>query len=466
MSTAIRPLELTPLTAISSLDGRYSNSTSILRSYVSEYSLFKQRIYVEIQWIKLMCDTPEFNQQLKPLSSGAIQYLDNIVTSFSIDDATQIKHIEITTKHDMKAVEYYIKNKFDASKLNELISIKEFIHFGCTSEDINNLSWSLILKTSLNECMIPLMNTLINKLQSMAHEYSDCAMLARTHGQPATPTTLGKEMSVFVYRLRHQLQLIQQCPILGKFNGATGNYNTHMIAYSNINWPELSKIFVTERLGLSFNPYTTQIESHDYNSQLFDTIQRFNTICIGLCRDIWGYISFNYFKQMKVDGEIGSSTMPHKINPIDFENSEGQLGLSNSLLSHISSKLIISRYQRDLTDSTVQRSMGQAYAHSLIAYNSLLRGLSKLQVNYDVISNDLNSNWEVLAEPIQTVMRKYSIDSPYEKLKELTQGKRVDQQMIQQFINKLEIPDDAKQILMKLTPHTYIGYAAELAKAI
>ena len=415
-------MELSALTALSPIDGRYGDKTLELRPIFSEYGLIKYRVIVEIRWLQQL-SAHEAITEVPSFDETTNQLLNDIITNFNESDALQIKEIEKTTNHDVKAVEYFLKEK--TSNNTTLANIAEFIHFACTSEDINNLSYSLMLKTARNEVIIPYWTRIIDILKEKAHLYQNIPLLSRTHGQPATPSTIGKEFANVVYRLQRQLKQLQSVEILGKINGATGNYNAHMVAYPEINWHQFSQQFV-ESLGLTWNPYTTQIEPHDFIAEFFDCIARFNTIMIDLNRDIWGYIALNHFKQKTIAGEIGSSTMPHKVNPIDFENSEGNLGIANAIMQHLASKLPISRWQRDLTDSTVLRNLGVGLGYSLIAYQSTLKGLNKLEVNQANLLAELDRNWEVLAEPIQTVMRRYGIEKPYEKLKELTRGKRVD----------------------------------------
>lgn len=451
-------MELSALTALSPIDGRYGDKTLELRPIFSEYGLIKYRVIVEIRWLQQLSahaaitEVPSFDETTN-------QLLNDIITNFNESDALRIKEIEKTTNHDVKAVEYFLKEK--TANNTTLANIAEFIHFACTSEDINNLSYSLMLKTARNEVIIPYWTKIIDILKEKAHLYQNIPLLSRTHGQPATPSTIGKEFANVVYRLQRQLKQLQSVEILGKINGATGNYNAHMVAYPEINWHQFSQQFV-ESLGLTWNPYTTQIEPHDFIAEFFDCVARFNTIMIDLNRDIWGYIALNHFKQKTIAGEIGSSTMPHKVNPIDFENSEGNLGIANAIMQHLASKLPISRWQRDLTDSTVLRNLGVGLGYALIAYQSTLKGLNKLEVNQANLLAELDRNWEVLAEPIQTVMRRYGIEKPYEKLKELTRGKRVDALGMQQFIEGLPLPDHEKQRLKQLTPANYIGYSVEL----
>ena len=448
-------MELSALTALSPIDGRYGDKTTELRTIFSEYGLLKYRVQVEVRWLQKLAKQADI-LEVPTLSEQATKHLNEIVENFNEQDAIRIKTIEKTTNHDVKAVEYFLKEKVNTNE--ELQAINEFIHFACTSEDINNLSYALMLKTARDTVLIPYWNKLIAIITTQAKTYRDLPLLSRTHGQPATPSTIGKEFANVAYRLKRQLKQLESIEILGKINGATGNYNAHMVAYPQINWHKFSEEFVTS-LGLQWNPYTTQIEPHDYIAEYFDCIARFNTIMIDFDRDVWGYIALNHFKQKTVAGEIGSSTMPHKVNPIDFENSEGNLGLANAIMSHLGSKLPISRWQRDLTDSTVLRNLGVGIGYAIIAYQSTLKGLNKLEVNQEHLLDELNRNWEVLAEPIQTVMRRYGIEKPYEKLKELTRGKRVDAQGMQQFIDSLALPEHEKARLKQLTPANYIGFA-------
>ena len=448
-------MELSALTALSPIDGRYGDKTTELRTIFSEYGLLKYRVQVEVRWLQKLANQADI-LEVPTLSEQATKHLNEIVDNFNEQDAIRIKTIEKTTNHDVKAVEYFLKEKVNTNE--ELQAINEFIHFACTSEDINNLSYALMLKTARDTVLIPYWNKLIAIITTQAKTYRDLPLLSRTHGQPATPSTIGKEFANVVYRLKRQLKQLESIEILGKINGATGNYNAHMVAYPQINWHKFSEEFVTS-LGLQWNPYTTQIEPHDYIAEYFDCVARFNTIMIDFDRDVWGYIALNHFKQKTVAGEIGSSTMPHKVNPIDFENSEGNLGLANAIMSHLGSKLPISRWQRDLTDSTVLRNLGVGIGYAIIAYQSTLKGLNKLEVNQEHLLDELNRNWEVLAEPIQTVMRRYGIEKPYEKLKELTRGKRVDAQGMQQFIDSLALPEHEKTRLKQLTPANYIGFA-------
>ena len=455
-------MQLSALTALSPIDGRYQDKTTVLRTIFSEFGLLKFRITVEVRWLQKLAANPQITE-VPLLSKKANDYLDKIVTEFNLEDAQRIKEIERTTNHDVKAVEYFLKEK--AEVMPELTNVTEFIHFACTSEDINNLSHALMLKTARENVLLPEWQHLIDEITRLAHAYKAIPLLSRTHGQPASPSTVGKEMANVVYRLRRQFKQLQQIDILGKINGAVGNYNAHLSAYPNIDWHKYSEEFVTG-LGIQWNPYTTQIEPHDYIAEYFDCIVRFNTIIIDFDRDLWGYIALNHFKQRTIAGEIGSSTMPHKVNPIDFENSEGNLGLANAIMTHLGQKLPISRWQRDLTDSTVLRNLGVGIGYCLIAYAATCKGISKLEVNEAHLRDELNQNWEVLAEPIQTVMRRYGIEKPYEKLKELTRGKRVDEQSIREFIANLEIPAEEKNRLQKFTPATYIGAATELVEKL
>ncbi|OBW92766.1 adenylosuccinate lyase [Gallibacterium genomosp. 3] len=454
-------MQFNALTALSPLDGRYQSKTDALRSIFSEFGLLRFRVTVEVRWLQKLAENSAISE-IPLLSKKAIDYLNDIIANFDVQDAQRIKEIEATTNHDVKAVEYFLKEK--CQSLPELAAISEFIHFACTSEDINNLSHALMLKTAREEVILPEWKKIIAEISRLAETYKTIPLLSRTHGQPASPTTVGKEMVNVAYRLQRQYQQLQKVEILGKINGAVGNYNAHLSAYPNLDWHLFSQQFV-ESLGIDWNPYTTQIEPHDYIAEYFDCVMRFNTIIIDFDRDIWGYIALNHFKQKTIAGEIGSSTMPHKVNPIDFENSEGNLGVANAVMAHLAQKLPISRWQRDLTDSTVLRNLGVGLGYSLIAYASTLKGISKLEVNEDHLRAELDQNWEVLAEPIQTVMRRYGIEKPYEKLKELTRGKRVDQQTMQQFIDSLDIPEDEKARLKELTPATYIGAAIQLVDA-
>ena len=455
-------MNLSSLTAISPIDGRYASKTECLRSVFSEFALIKYRVYVEVCWLKTLANHPKI-KEISTLSNNAKKTLDALVSNFNEQDALRIKEIEVTTNHDVKAVEYFIKECI--SENLELARISEFVHFACTSEDINNLSYALMLKEGKDNFLLPNAEAIVSRMSQMARTYADVPMLSRTHGQTASPTTVGKEFANVAYRLKRQIEQIKKVALLGKINGAVGNYNAHVLVYPNINWATIAEEFVVS-LNLSWNPYTTQIEPHDYIAELFDAVARFNNILIDFNRDMWGYISIGYFKQKTVAGEIGSSTMPHKVNPIDFENSEGNLGLANALFAHLSQKLPISRWQRDLTDSTVLRNMGVGFGYSLIAYQAVLKGISKLEINDERLAEDLNNTWEILAEPVQTVMRRYNIPEPYEKLKALTRGKGITKTTLLNFIETLEIPDEAKIELRKLTPATYTGNAAEQAKVI
>jgi adenylosuccinate lyase len=455
-------MNLSALSAVSPIDGRYGSKTVALRDVFSEFGLIKRRVIVELRWLQCLASHPQV-EEVPALSPEANRALEEILTEFSEVDARRIKDIEATTNHDVKAVEYFIKERFAGNA--ELEAISEFVHFACTSEDINNLSHALMLRDGLKDVLLPTMNEICDQLVALATDSAAVAMLSRTHGQTASPTTMGKEVANVVARLRRQLDALQQIRFLGKINGAVGNYNAHLSAYPEVDWQTNAESFV-ESLGLDWNAYTTQIEPHDYMAELFDAVARFNTILIDFDRDIWAYISLGYFKQKTVAGEVGSSTMPHKVNPIDFENSEGNLGLANAVLQHLAAKLPISRWQRDLTDSTVLRNMGVGAAYSLIAYQASLKGIGKLELNEGRVAEDLNASWEVLAEPIQTVMRRYGIEQPYEKLKELTRGQDMSKHVIQAFVAKLDLPEEAKQELLSLTPATYIGNAIAQARAI
>lgn len=449
---------LSALSALSPVDGRYGSKSEALRPFFSEYGLIKHRVLVEVRWLQALSNHPDIIEVPK-FSSKANQLLNDIVTNFSEQDAQRIKDIESTTNHDVKAVEYFLKEQ--VSELDELNKVNEFIHFACTSEDINNLSHALMLKGGLEEVVLPYCRALIDALKELARAYKKIPMMARTHGQPASPTTMGKEMANVAVRLERQYQQIVAVPMLGKLNGAVGNYNAHLSAYPETDWHAFSESFVNS-LGLIHNPFTTQIEPHDYIAELYDAVARFNTIVIDFDRDIWGYIALGHFKQRTIAGEIGSSTMPHKVNPIDFENSEGNLGIANAIFSHLASKLPMSRWQRDLTDSTVLRNLGVGFGYAVIAYQATLKGISKLQVNEASLRKELDNNWELLAEPIQTVMRRYGIEKPYEKLKELTRGKKVNAQVMAEFIDNLELPDKVKEELKTLSPDNYIGDAIRL----
>ena len=454
-------MDLSSLTAVSPIDGRYGSKTSAYRSIFSEYGLIRYRVEVEIRWLQCLAAHPQISE-VPALSKDANDYLNAIVHNFSPANAQAIKDIESTTNHDVKAVEYFIKEAI--SQHNELNAIKEFVHFACTSEDINNLSHALMLKAGRNELSQQL-TQVMQQLTDMAKAYASVPMLSRTHGQTASPTTVGKEIANVIARFQRQLEQLHAIPLLGKINGAVGNYNAHLSAYPEIDWQTNAEHFVSS-LGLEWNPYTTQIEPHDYIAELFDAIARFNTIAIDISRDIWGYISLGYFKQKTIAGEVGSSTMPHKVNPIDFENAEGNLGIANAIFAHLAMKLPISRWQRDLTDSTVLRNMGVGFGYCAIAYASLAKGLGKLEINEKRIAEDLDNSWEVLAEPIQTVMRRYGVDEPYEKLKALTRGQTITAEVLTQFVDTLDIPEAAKAEMRQLTPDTYIGNAVAQAQAI
>ena len=454
-------MELSALSAISPIDGRYGSKTTALRGVFSEFGLIKNRVLVEVRWLQQLAAHSQITE-VPAFSKEADALLNRIIDNFSEADAQAIKDIEKTTNHDVKAVEYFLKNAIADNQ--ELDAISEFVHFACTSEDINNLSHALMLKEG-RTIALGEMDAVIDKLAELAKEHASTPMLSRTHGQTASPSTIGKEFANVVARLRRQRQQIAAVELLGKINGAVGNYNAHMSAYPNIDWQAHAQTFV-ESLTIDWNPYTTQIEPHDYIAELFDAMARFNTILIDLDRDIWGYISMGFFKQRVIAGEVGSSTMPHKVNPIDFENSEGNLGLANAIFSHMAVKLPISRWQRDLTDSTVLRNMGVGIGYSLIAYQSTMKGLSKLEINLPRLAEDLNNSWEVLAEPIQTVMRRYNIEEPYEKLKALTRGSTINRETLDTFIDTLDIPEQAKESLRKLSPESYIGNAVDQANAI
>ncbi|HHX35959.1 MAG TPA: adenylosuccinate lyase [Gammaproteobacteria bacterium] len=456
-------MQLTSLTAVSPVDGRYGSRTTALRPIFSEYGLIRNRVLVEVRWLQRLAAHPSI-AEVAPFSDTANAALNKLAEDFQLEHAERVKEFERTTNHDVKAVEYLLKEQ--AQKLPELAKVTEFIHFACTSEDINNLSHALMLREGRDDVLLPLMRKLADSLRGLSVEFADVPMLSRTHGQPASPTTLGKEFANVVYRLERQIEQVAAIPLLGKINGAVGNYNAHLSAYPDIDWEANAKEFIEGDLGLTFNPYTTQIEPHDYIAELFDAVARFNTILIDFDRDVWGYISLGYFKQKTVEGEIGSSTMPHKVNPIDFENSEGNLGIANAIFQHLASKLPISRWQRDLTDSTVLRNLGVGMAHSVIAYEATLKGVGKLEVNPQKIAEDLDNCWEVLAEPVQTVMRRYGIENPYEKLKDLTRGKGISAEALQTFIETLDLPEEAKVQLRALTPANYIGSAAAQAKRV
>ena len=452
-------MKLTSLTALSSVDGRYGGRTNSLRPYCSEYGLIHRRIIVEIRWFEALAAHPGI-PELAPLSDAASAFLEGLIADFDEAAAERVKEIESVTNHDVKAIEYYLKEQF--ANLPELAALSEFLHFACTSEDINNLSYALMLRDIHEDVMEHEFARIDAALAGLAETQASQPMLSRTHGQTASPTTLGKELANSLFRLRRQAQLMADQEFLGKINGAVGNFNAHIIAYPEIDWPKFAQDFV-ESLGLDWNPYTTQIEPHDWVAELFQSLARYHTILIDLCRDIWAYVSIGYFRQRTVEGEIGSSTMPHKVNPIDFENAEGNLGVANALLDHLAAKLPISRWQRDLTDSTVLRAIGTAYGHSLVASSSLLKGLGKLEVDAERLEEDLDASWEVLAEPIQTVMRRHGIENPYEQLKSLTRGKRITANDLANFIRALDIPQEARESLLKLTPGGYTGNASEMA---
>lgn len=455
-------MPLSMLSALSPLDGRYATKTDKLRPILSESGFMHHRVKVEIAWLQALSEAGF--AEIKPFSASANALLNKLTTDFTEADAQRIKDIEAVTNHDVKAVEYWLKEQ--VKDVPELVAATEFIHFACTSEDINNTSHGMMLKAARDTVLLPSLQGLISKLTQLAHDNAAVPMMSRTHGQPASPTTLGKEMANVVARLKRAVDRIAAVEILGKMNGAVGNFNAHLSAYPNTDWQAFSKGVIENRLGLTFNPYTIQIEPHDYMAELFDAIARTNTILLDLNRDIWGYISLGYFKQSTKAGEIGSSTMPHKVNPIDFENSEGNLGMANAVLKHMAEKLPVSRWQRDLTDSTVLRNIGVGFGYALLAYDSCLRGLNKLEVNPVRIAQDLDETWEVLAEPVQTVMRRYGIENPYEQLKDLTRGKGISKEALQVFIATLAIPQEAKDHLMAMTPANYIGYATKLAQEI
>ncbi|MDT8363589.1 MAG: adenylosuccinate lyase [Nitrosomonas sp.] len=455
-------MDTSPLYALSPLDGRYQQKLAELRPYFSEYGLIRYRVRIEIEWFKALGNTIFLKGV--GFSAESLAKLDQLQAAFSLEDAQAVKSIEARTNHDVKAVEYWLKQQFASQP--GVAAFSEFVHFACTSEDINNLCHGLMLADSRNQVMLPALDRIIDQLATLARAFADTSMLARTHGQPATPTTMGKELANFVHRLRQGRERLAKVAISGKINGAVGNYNAHVTTYPEVDWESFARNFV-EALGLDFNPYTTQIEPHDALADLFDAYAHINTILLGLNRDIWGYISLGYFRQRTMAGEVGSSTMPHKVNPIDFENAEGNIGIANALLRHLSDKLPVSRWQRDLTDSTVLRNMGVALGHTLLACDSCLKGLGKLEINPVRLSADLQDTWEVLAEPIQTVMRRYGIENPYEQLKELTRGKtEIDRATLHRFINQLDIPQPEKIRLLALSPQTYIGLAAELARRI
>ena len=455
-------MHVSSLTALSPLDGRYAGKVAELRPVFSEFGLIHARVQVEIRWLQMLSAHPDI-PEVPAFSSEATQALESVVRDFDEKDAARVKSIEINTNHDVKAVEYFLKEKLAA--VPELAAVSEFLHFACTSEDINNLSYALMLKRAREEALLPRLDEIIARLTEGAHAMADAAMLSRTHGQPASPTTMGKEWANVVWRLKRQREQLAAVPVMGKINGAVGNYNAHLAAYPDVDWPAAARRFV-ESLGLAWNPYTTQIEPHDYIAELNAAVGRANNILLDFCRDIWGYISLGYFRQIAIPGEVGSSTMPHKINPIDFENAEGNLGLSNAILSHLGDKLMVSRWQRDLSDSTALRSLGAGLGHALLAWKSVLRGLGKLELNRDRLLEDLDGEWEVLGEAVQTVMRRHGLPNPYEQMKELTRGKRIDAERLRAFIEGLDIPQDAKKRLLALTPAAYTGNAEEQARNI
>lgn len=455
-------MPLTSLNAISPIDGRYNNKTTALKDYFSEYALIRYRVIVELRWLQQLAENPGISE-VPAFSDSANAFIESLINDFNETHAQDIKDKEAVTNHDVKAVEYFIKEKL--AENTELKASMEFVHFACTSEDINNLSYALMLKDFRADCLLPELKQVIAAIKEKAHGYADIPLLSRTHGQTATPSTIGKEFANTVARLERQVQQIEAMQLLGKINGAVGNYNAHMVAYPEVDWEANAEDFVT-KLGLSWNPYTTQIEPHDYIAELFAAVCRFNTILIDFDRDVWGYISQGYFKQKMIAGEVGSSTMPHKVNPIDFENSEGNLGIANAVMQHLAEKLPISRWQRDLTDSTVLRNIGVGFAHGTIAYQATLKGISKLMIDAEAMTADLDASWEVLAEAIQTVMRRYDIPEPYEKLKALTRGQRINAEVLGEFVETLELPDAVKAQLKALRPESYIGNAAEQAKKV
>lgn len=456
-------MNLTTLTALSPLDGRYAGQVEALRNLFSEYGLMKFRIKVELEWLKMLAAEPGI-EEVPAFSEATIREIDDVIANFTVQHGEEVKAIEARTNHDVKAIEYWLKERLSGNP--EVMAASEFIHFACTSEDINNLSHALMLKTARNTVALPAIDEVIHKLQKLTHELADTAMMCRTHGQPATPSTMGKELANAVYRLKRQREQLVHQEILGKINGAVGNYNAHLVAYPSIDWESLCGRFVTG-LGLTFNPYTIQIEPHDYMAELYQVLGRVNTILIDLNRDIWGYISLGYFKQKVKKDEVGSSTMPHKVNPIDFENAEGNFGMANAILGHLAEKLPVSRWQRDLTDSTVLRNMGVGFGYTLLGLKACLKGLNKLEINQQAIATELDNSWELLAEPVQTVMRRHGVPNPYEQLKELTRGKGgITRETLHAFIKNLELPETEKARLLELTPSAYIGKAAELAKRI
>ena len=458
---------INPIAALSPLDGRYAKSVEALRPVFSEYGLMRARVRVELSWLKALAAEPKI-VEVPPFDEAVLAEIDDVIAGFSLEDAAAVKAIEATTNHDVKAIEYWLKERFaGVPAVSAVSAVSEFIHFACTSEDINNLSHALMLREARDEVLLPKLAEVSDKLRSLAHELAAVPMMSRTHGQPATPTTLGKEVANVLYRLERQAKQLSAQEFLGKINGAVGNYNAHMVAYPDVDWEGHCRRFVEEDLGLTFNPYTIQIEPHDYMAEFFQAVSRINTILIDFNRDVWGYISLGYFKQKVKAGEVGSSTMPHKVNPIDFENSEGNLGMANAVLAFLSEKLPVSRWQRDLTDSTVLRNMGVGIGYAVLGLAAHLRGLNKLEANPAALAADLDATWELLAEPIQTVMRRYGVANPYEKLKDLTRGKGgITPEVLASFIRDLDIPDEAKQQLLDLTPASYVGKAENLAKRI
>ncbi len=458
---------INPIAALSPLDGRYAKSVEALRPVFSEYGLMRARVRVELSWLKALAAEPKI-VEVPPFDEAVLAEIDDVIAGFSLEDAAAVKAIETTTNHDVKAIEYWLKERFaGVPAVSAVSAVSEFIHFACTSEDINNLSHALMLREARDEVLLPKLAEVSDKLRSLAHELAAVPMMSRTHGQPATPTTLGKEVANVLYRLERQAKQLSAQEFLGKINGAVGNYNAHMVAYPDVDWEGHCRRFVEEDLGLTFNPYTIQIEPHDYMAEFFQAVSRVNTILIDFNRDVWGYISLGYFKQKVKAGEVGSSTMPHKVNPIDFENSEGNLGMANAVLAFLSEKLPVSRWQRDLTDSTVLRNMGVGIGYAVLGLAAHLRGLNKLEANPAALAADLDATWELLAEPIQTVMRRYGVANPYEKLKDLTRGKGgITPEVLASFIRDLDIPDKAKQQLLDLTPASYVGKAENLAKRI
>jgi len=452
-------MKLSELSALSPLDGRYAGKVAALRPIFSEYGLIRARVIVEVRWLQMLAANPAI-AEVPAFSPAGRAFLDDITKDFDETDAARVKHIEATTNHDVKAVEYFLKEKVATQP--ELAARAEFFHFACTSEDINNLAYALMLKEARDEVLLPTIESLVAAMTDIAHAHADQPMLARTHGQPASPTTMGKEWANVVHRMRRACDRIRAVPLLGKVNGAVGNYNAHLAAYPDLDWPDIAREFV-ESLGLAWNPYTTQIEPHDYIAELNDAVVRLNTILIDFCRDVWGYISLGYFRQKVVAGEVGSSTMPHKVNPIDFENAEGNLGLANAVLRHLAEKLPVSRWQRDLTDSTVLRNLGVGFGHSLLAYDAARKGIARLEINAAALHADLDAAWEVLGEAVQTVMRRYDLENPYEQMKALTRGRGITPESLHAFIEGLDIPEDARRRLLELTPATYTGNAGTQA---